>query len=344
MIDVHAHVSVPEADSMARADAGFEAQRRSESSRYRDPATAAYMADVAPEWSRLLDDLDDRAAWMADMGVERQLLSINPGQYYLWADEALATGLVEVSNASLARRAARDPDRFAPVATVALQHPELAVEQLRQAVARHGAVAVQIPGAAGGRELDDPELDRFFSAAEECDVFVLLHPLGVPELTGRLRGSYLNNIVGQPVETTIALSHLVFGGVLDAHPALRVCAVHGGGYLPHYPGRGDHAWGARSDARTSANIPSSYIGRLWFDSLVHSDRVLAALLDAVGNERVVMGTDYPFDMGERRPDLVLDRLDPAVRDMVATRNALELLGPHAQRRSADAGRDDKEHR
>jgi aminocarboxymuconate-semialdehyde decarboxylase len=113
----------------------------------------------------------------------------------------------------------------------------------------------------------------------------------------RLAPSYLSNSVGQPVETAVALSHLIFGGVLDRHAGLKICAAHGGGYLPTYAGRAEHAYQERPDARTMAHPPSEYLSRIWFDCLVYSPQALKALIDQVGVSQVVVGTDYPFDMG-----------------------------------------------
>jgi predicted TIM-barrel fold metal-dependent hydrolase len=157
---------------------------------------------------------------------------------------------------------------------------------------------------------------------------VLIHPWGT-SLGPRLAAHYLGNVVGQPTETTIALSHLIFSGLLDRHPGLRLCACHGGGYLPVYIGRSDHAWRVRPDARGCARPPSEYLREIWFDSLVFTPRGLEHLVDSAGAGRVVLGTDYPFDMGVDDP---LARLDAATglseddRAAIRGQNACELLG------------------
>jgi aminocarboxymuconate-semialdehyde decarboxylase len=214
------------------------------------------------------------------------------------------------------------------VGTVALQHPDLAVRHLEQCVAELGLRGIQIGTSAGERELDDPALADFWTRAEELRALVLIHPWGC-SLGERLADYYLANTVGNPVETTVALSRIVFSGLLDRHPALDVVSVHGGGYLPTYLGRSDHAWHERPDARTCAQPPSSYLPRLWFDSLVYTPAGLRALVEAVGPDRVMLGSDYPFDMGVPDP---LDRIEAAGLDeatvaAIAGVNASRLLDP-----------------
>ncbi|MFF4908239.1 amidohydrolase family protein [Streptomyces sp. NPDC001260] len=156
--------------------------------------------------------------------------------------------------------------------------------------------------------------------------FVFVHPWGC-SLGGRLAAHYLGNTVGQPVETTVALSHLIFGGVLDRYPRLKLVAAHGGGCLPTYIGRSDHAWRVREDARGCAEPPSTYLRRMWFDALVCTPRALRHLVEEVGADRVVLGTDHPFDMGIDDPPARIDAagLAPAERAAIAGGNALDLL-------------------
>ncbi|MEO3855448.1 amidohydrolase family protein [Acrocarpospora sp. B8E8] len=333
MIDFHAHVGIPEAEEIARNSPGWEGNQAALARRYRDPATAAHMASVASEWDRRLTDPEERIRFMDDAGISTQIVSVNPGQYHYWMGEADSAELVGRVNAQLARIVeSAPPNRLLGLATVSLQHPELAATQLERAVERDGLVGVQISTSAGGRDLADPAFDGLWSAAERLDVAVFVHPLGCPQLTDRLAPSYLNNVVGQPLETTIALSLLIFSGVLDRHPGLRICAAHGGGYLPHYLGRGDHAWGVRPDSRTMAHPPRWYLRGIYVDSLVHSAEVLTNLLRTMGPDRVVVGTDYPFDMGETDPASAIGavrHLTAEQRHAIAVDNALRLLGPRA---------------
>ena len=337
MIDVHAHVGVPQAELTASRVRGFAAHQAAMRARYQNPLTAEYMRSVAGQWDRLLTDLGARLQRMDDTGVTGQLLSVNPGQYYYWAERDASCELVGQVNEHLANIVASRPDRFLGLGTVALQHPDLAALQLRQAVADLGLAGVQISTHAGGRDLSAREFDQLWAAAEEHDAVVFIHPLGCPQLTERLAPAYLNNIIGQPLETTIALSHLIFTGVLDRHPDLRICAAHGGGYLPYYLGRSEHAYQVRPDSSAMANPPLYYLRRMWFDSVVHSADVAKTLVELAGADRLVVGSDYPFDMGVERPGTLVAAirgLSEAQRTAIRTGNALALLGRHGRRLTA----------
>ena len=183
---------------------------------------------------------------------------------------------------------------------------------------------VQISSASAGRDLSHPDLDPFWSIAESLGIVVFIHPWG-GGFGDRLATAYLSDVVGQPAETAVALSHLVFGGVLDRFPGLVVCAAHGGGYFPLSLGRADHAYRVRPDCRTMLHRPSHYLSRLYFDSLVHSDDTLGRLVAAAGPERVLLGSDYPYDMGTADPLSGLDPLPPGARAAVAGGNARALL-------------------
>jgi aminocarboxymuconate-semialdehyde decarboxylase len=165
-----------------------------------------------------------------------------------------------------------------------------------------------------------------WTRAEELGALIFLHPFGCT-LDERLDRWYLSNTVGQPAENAVALSHLIFSGVLDRHPELKIIAAHGGGYLPTHIGRSDHAWRARTDTRGCAHPPSSYLRRLWFDSLVHDPAVLRHLLAAAGPGRVLLGSDYPFDMGTGDPLGALREAGLPESDLLAVRggNAAALL-------------------
>jgi aminocarboxymuconate-semialdehyde decarboxylase len=298
------------------------------SERLTGPASVAHNRELFPTLGVPLTDPEVRVAAMDAMGVDVQAVSISPGQYYYWADRELAVELVRTANEAIARFCATHPDRLVGLATVALQDGELAAEQVEHAVRTLGLRGVEISTAAGDRELSDPGLDPFWAAVERLGVFVFVHPLGCPELGDRAASHYLTNVIGNPLETTLALSHLIFDGTLDRFPNLRVCAAHGGGYLPAYSGRSDHAYEVRPEARTMERRPSDYLReRLWFDSLVFSGQQLAALVAQVGPSRVVLGTDYPFDMGVSDPLARLDAagLDADARELVRGVSAAALL-------------------
>ncbi len=188
-------------------------------------------------------------------------------------------------------------------------------------------MGVEISSHAPGRELSDPAYEPLWTRAEQTDAILFLHPFGCT-LDERLARWYLSNTVGQPTENAVALSHLIFSGVLDRHPGLKLIAAHGGGYLPTHIGRSDHAWSARSDAAAGcAHLPSSYLRHLYFDSLVHDPHVLRELIRVVGADRVLLGSDYPFDMGTEDPvgALRAARLPDHDTDAVRGGNAARLL-------------------
>lgn len=299
---------------------GYADQLAVSAERYRDPRTAEHMARVQPRWDFLLSDVDSRLAAMDAAGVELQVVSVNPGQYYHWAGEEEAAALVDAVNDDLARL----PDRFLVLGAVALQHPALAARQLEAVMDRDRFAGAQISTQAAGRDLADPAFDALWEVGQRRQAVLFLHPLGCPQLTRRLAPAYLNNVVGQPVETAIALSHLIFGGVLDRFPELRLCVAHGGGYLPTYLGRSEHAYQVRPDSRTMRHPPRHYLRRMWFDLVVHSPEVARALIEVVGADRVVVGTDYPFDMGVEDPGALVDAVEGLSRVLLRD-NARHLL-------------------
>lgn len=303
-VDVHAHVLLPEVEGLVAGQPGLAATQRRELS-FLGVASAAenrlQMRDLLPR----LTEPGVRLAHMDATSVDAQLVSISPSQYHYWAEAGLAREVAIASNEGVRDHCSTAPDRLSGVGTVPLQHPELAVEMLEHAVSL-GLKGIEVstfalhPRTGEVMDLSDPQLEALWHRAAELDALVLVHPFGCT-LGARLDRSYLANIVGQPLEHTIALSQLVFGGVLDRHPALRLLATHGGGYLPGYLGRSDHAWRARADARTCALPPSGYLSRILFDSLVLDPAELRRLVARVGAAQVLLGSDYPFDMGEEEP-------------------------------------------
>jgi predicted TIM-barrel fold metal-dependent hydrolase len=183
----------------------------------------------------------ERIAAMDEQGIDIEALSINPIFWYK-AERELAGQVVKLQNEKLAEICATQPDRFVGLASVALQHPDLAAEQLEDAVKRLGLRGALIGGSVEGQELSDPKFHPFWAKAEQLEVLIFIHPQGTAELNaaGRLKGNGgLDNVIGNPLETTIALSHLIFEGTLDAFPGLKICAAHAGGYLPSYAARSD---------------------------------------------------------------------------------------------------------
>lgn len=324
-IDVHAHVLLPEIEALVDGLPGL-AEARALDARRNGPAALAVNGPMVRERVPLLTDPTVRLAAMDRQGVDVQLVSPSPSHYHYWADEETAEKLCRLAGEATAAHCSAAPDRLRGLGLVPLQHPRLAVRALDHAL-EQGLSGVEISSHAPGRELSDPAYEPLWSRAEESGAVLFLHPFGCT-LDERLDQWYLSNTVGQPTENAVALSHLIFSGVLDRHPGLKVIAAHGGGYLPTHIGRSDHAWSTRSDAGAGcAHLPSSYLKRLYFDSLVHDPHVLGELVRVAGPDRVCLGSDYPFDMGTEDPvgALRAARLSEADFDAVRGGNAAALL-------------------
>ncbi|NEC91402.1 amidohydrolase family protein [Streptomyces sp. SID12501] len=324
VVDFHGHLAVPAADALCADTPGLAAELAAEQ-RAHSPASLAVNRTQLQRLTTQLTDVQARRADLDAMGVDVQVVGPMPMHHY-WADIELAARLTRTVNEAVAVHCAAAPERLFGLGTVPLQHPDLAVALLGEAVADHGLYGISVSTTVEGRELADPAHDVVWQRAEELGAVVFVHPWGC-SLGARLATHYLGNTVGQPVETTVALSHLIFTGVLDRFPRLKLVAAHGGGYLPTYIGRSDHAWRVREDARGCLEPPSSYLRRMWFDSLVYTPRALRHLVEEVGADRVVLGTDYPFDMGVDDPVARLHAagLIGADRSAVAGGNAYDLL-------------------
>jgi aminocarboxymuconate-semialdehyde decarboxylase len=325
-VDVHAHVLLPALQGLVaeRDPAGFAAAQELDLRRQGAESTGVSGAMIRERFARLTQ-LPRRLADMDATGVDVQIVSPSPSHYYPWAARALAEDVARAANRATAELVAQAPDRLVGLGLVPLQHPDLSPALLDDAL-EAGLAGVEISSFAPGVELSDERLDPFWARAAETRALLFLHPFGC-SLDERLDRYYLSNTVGQPAENAVALSHVIFGGVLDRHPDLRILAAHGGGYLPTSIGRSDHAWRTRPDSRSCADLPSSYLRRLWFDSLTHSPEQLRALVAAAGADRVALGSDYPFDMGTDDPVAAAQdaALDPAALDSVLRGTAAALL-------------------
>jgi aminocarboxymuconate-semialdehyde decarboxylase len=324
-VDVHAHTVVPEVFALVAGQPGYRDEQAQQLRTFGRESVEHNARLAAGEYAPLLTDMSSRLTAMDAAGIDVQAVSVIPTQYHYWADRALASEIVSAVNSHIASMVS---DRVVGLATVALQHPSLAASQLTDAIRKLGLRGVEISTSAAGRDLSDPYFEPFFTAASSLGAFIFIHPWGCG-LGERLSSWYLGNIIGQPAETTLALSHLIFGGVLDRHPDLIVCAAHGGGYLPQYIGRADHAYAVRPESAAMKQPPSAYLGQLYFDSLVYTTGTARQLIDVAGADHVLLGTDYPFDMGVTDP---LSRLDavPGLsfdeRAAIAGGTAARLLG------------------
>jgi aminocarboxymuconate-semialdehyde decarboxylase len=249
-VDLHAHCHVPEANALM----GLKVQPQS--------------LVISPERIKAMDE----------QGIDIEALSLNPIFWYKTEPE-LAGQVVKLQNEKLAEICAAQPDRFVGLASVALQHPDLAAEQLEDAVKRLGLRGALIGGSVNGEELSDPKFHPFWAKAEQLGVVIFIHPQGTAELStsGRLKGNgVLDNVIGNPLETTIALSHLIFEGTLDTYPGLKICAAHAGGYLPSYAARSDQGcvtFPARC-TKTLKMKPTEYLRQIYYDSMVFTPESL----------------------------------------------------------------------
>jgi aminocarboxymuconate-semialdehyde decarboxylase len=325
VIDIHAHALVDKAAQVAK--------------RYLDPDKVSIVSRSTEETQRLNKQQDaDRRANLTDiavrlrdmdaMRVDTQVLLPGPSQAYYSVDPSLAPELAAIVNDGLADLARHEPERLIPFGTLPMQNPQASVVEMVRAVRERGIRGFQILTNVNGTEISAPEYEDLWRKAEELGAPVLVHPLGFTQ-PDRLVPYYFNNVIGQPLETTLMLHHMIFSGVLERYPRLKLIAVHGGGYVGAYAGRMDHAWGARSDARRDIpKPPTTYLKQVYVDTVVFAVDQLRHLVEFFGPDRVLLGTDYPYDMGEYDPvGHVVDSL--GVSDATAKicgGNALAMLG------------------
>ncbi len=326
-IDVHTHL-VPHCfwDGIATKGNWYGATVEQAGGQEYVSAVGRRAGPVEPAWraapeARLRD--------MDATGIDVQVLSIATylTNYHLDAKQALASSR-EV-NAEMAAIVRAHPKRFVGLATVPLQDPAMAVEVLHHAVHDLGLKGVELATNVDGRNYDDPAFAPFFAAAEKLGAFVFFHP-HAPAAADRLSKYYLANLVGFPLETAITLATIIFGGVLDRFPDLKLCFPHGGGYGCYGIGRLDHGFAVRAEPKvTIAKPPSEYLQRCSYDCIVHSYPALDLLLGAVGPDNVLLGSDYPFDMGFADPVGWLSKapkLSATTREKILGGNAARLLG------------------
>jgi aminocarboxymuconate-semialdehyde decarboxylase len=325
--DVHAHLLLPSLHAEVEARVPELVKEAAALELVRNGAESlAVSGPMVGSRVPKLTQVSERLAAMDAQGVGRQWVSASPNHFYPWAPEGLAVWAANEANRLVAAHVAQAPDRLTGLGLVPLQHPERIVECLDDAVLGRGLAGVEISSFAGDVELSDERLEPFWARAAELGAIVFLHPFGC-SLDERLDRFYLSNTVGQPTENAVALSHLIFAGVLDRHPGLTLVAAHGGGYLPFAIGRSDRAWRVRPEAQRCAHEPSSYLKKLWFDTVVHDPAALRHLIDVAGAERVLLGSDFPFDMGLDDPvAFVRDAgLPSEVADRILAGNAAALL-------------------
>ncbi len=275
--------------------------------------------------------IEQRLKEMDAMAIDMEVLSINP--FWYGKERDTAAEIVKVQNEKLAELCASRPERFGAFASLTLQFPDLAVQQLETAIKKQGLRGAAIGGSVLGVDFADPKFHPVWAKAEELGAVLFIHPQSTPELAKRFKGNgWLSNTIGNPLDTTIALQHLIFEGTLDRFPGLKVLAAHGGGYLGSYAARSDHACFV-SPQNCNPNItlkkkPSEYLNQLYFDAMVFTPEGLRHLVAQVGASQVVLGTDHPIPWEEHPVDHVFatTTLTDKQRVAILGGNAARLFG------------------
>jgi aminocarboxymuconate-semialdehyde decarboxylase len=307
-VDVHAHCVVPEALALMG-----QPPRATES---RGPG-------ISEVGMRRLSEMDAQ-------GIDVEAISINP--FWYRAERDVAAEVITVNNATLTAWCAAHPDRFLGFASVALQFPDLAVQQLEHAITTLHMCGVAVGASVAGDEFSDPKFHPFWATCEALGILIFIHPQSTPDLAPRLRGNgWLANTIGNPLDTTIALSHLIFEGTLDRFPGLKICAAHGGGYLPSYAPRSDHSLRVAPDMDTGVQLtkqPTEYLRMMYYDTLVFTSEALRHLAAEVGVSQLVIGTDHPIPWQDKAIDHILNApgFTDEERRAILGETAAKLLG------------------
>ena len=312
-IDVHAHCLFPEATALMGSE-----------------AAGVIPPTLIVEKTRFLD-VDERIKSMDNMAIDMEIMSINPFWYH--KDRDTAAAIVKIQNENLATICANHPDRLAAFASLTLQAPELAVEELTVAMKKQGLRGAAIGGSVNGTDFSNAKFDPVWAKAEELDAVLFIHPQSTPQLNSRFEGNgWLSNTIGNPLDTTIALQKLIFEGTLDKFPKLKIVAAHGGGYLPSYAPRSDHACFV-SPTKCDPNIklkkkPTEYLNQLYFDALVFTPEGLRHLVAQVGASQIVLGSDHPIPWEQHPVDHVFATKTLSDKDKAAIlgHNAARLFG------------------
>ncbi len=325
-IDIHSHIAIPQAAELVKPHLDLATIPLAH---FATPETKALNARQDADRRTVMTSHDARLADLDAMGIDLQLVMCPPPQCYYTVPLDVAVKAARIVNDGIAEYIAKKPDRFVALGTVPMPDGNEAARELERCMTSLKFKGVQILTNVAGKELSDPAFAPFWKKAEELGAVVLIHPNGFTEAQ-RFTRFYFNNVIGNPLETSIALHYLIFDGVLERHPNLKIIAVHGGGFLGAYSGRIDHVWGARGDAHAGLpKPPTSYLKKIYVDTVVFTPAQLAALVDTFGADRILLGTDYPYDMAEYDPLehlVATTSLDAAARAAIAGGNAKRLLG------------------
>ena len=318
VIDIHAHISPQSYIDAVNAGEYWHGVASAE-------AAAAHRHNPRTMWTP-----DERLADMDSLGVDVQVLSTNAVLYSYDKDAEATAAMCRDCNDYVSRLASERPDRFAGLATLPMQDVPAAIAELERGMTQLGLKGAMIGDHVNGRTFDEPEFMPFWKAAESLGAFILIHQGGPTIVSPRSSRYHLPNTIGNLADRAVTFAALVFGGVMDACPDLRICLSHGGGYTCFGIGRMDRGWQVRPEAR--ANIskpPSAYLSRFYYDTITHDEKALRQVIDAAGAERVVFGTDWPYDMCQDWPVswiLGLESLTQREKELILWRNLESLLG------------------
>ena len=326
VIDIHCHrecgpaaaLMKPESERLGRVPFQFGNELTKEVNRQQ-------LVDLRPK----MESVEVRLADMDAAGVDVQAVSLSPYQLFHWAEGDLASRAFRIINDDLADLVRAHPDRFLGLGAVPLQDPAAAIHELRRCSDDLGFRGIEMATHIEGEELSSPRFGTFWEAVESLEMVVFIHPTGFTD-PRRFTEHYFLNIIGHPLEETICAGRLIFDGVIERHPSLKFVFAHGGGFLPAYAGRFDHAYRARADVRQGLpRLPSEYLSSFYFDTMVFEADQLGFLIEKYGSDHIVLGTDYPYDMGESDPLGLLNKvsgLSPDDVDLIVGGNAARLLG------------------
>lgn len=324
-VDLHCHLHTDAADAIAKQSA----TNASPIARYGNPRTEAQQKKLHQELHKKLTDIDQRIADMDKMDIDVQAVSTSPLQYYYGVEPELGRKIARTINERIAEVTAMHPTRFAPLGTLPMQSPAHAVAELEYCMKKLNFKGIELGTNVNGAEIADPQYEKMWRRCEELGAVVFLHPIGFTS-PQRLTRHFLTNVIGNPLDTTLALAHIVFGGVLERYPRLKIVTAHGGGFLAHYPARMDHAYRVRPECHDHITRPPSYyMKKVYYDTMVFGEPQLDHLVNLYGADHVVIGTDYPYDMGYYKPVDFVERAKKLTRkqkDLIISGNAAKLLG------------------
>lgn len=325
-VDLHCHVHVPEAAAIAKQTAVPApdplVQHGSQRTADRQHWQNEHIHEKATSTALRLKEMDK-------MGIDVQAISTSPSHYYYRIEPELGRKTSRIINERLASIVASHPDRFVALGTVPMQDPEMAIQELEYCMKKLGFKGLELGTNVRKKELADPMYEKFWAKVEELGALIFLHPAGFTD-TSRMKEHFLTNVIGNPLDTTFALSHIVYGGILERYPDIKFVAAHGGGYLGGYPARMDHAYNVRPECHDFIKkTPRHYMKKIYWDTMVFGQEQLEHLVKLWGADHVVIGTDYPYDMGWYKPVDFVNKnkaFSRKQKDQIIGGNAAKLLG------------------